>query len=70
MSEHEHVNDESEASASTPDLDALQARVDALRDEIAEADRRLRIFVRHRPFVALGAAVAAGFVIGRILRRL
>jgi ElaB/YqjD/DUF883 family membrane-anchored ribosome-binding protein len=67
-----HENDEPKrrAGEASPDLDAVQARIDALRDDVADADKRLRAFVRERPFVAVGVAVAAGFVIGRLLRRL
>ncbi|MDX2165780.1 MAG: hypothetical protein SF182_01905 [Deltaproteobacteria bacterium] len=65
------VNDEPAAHAgeTRADLDALQERLDALRDDLADADKRLRAFVRERPFVAVGAAVAAGFLFGRLLRR-
>ncbi len=68
----DHVNDDaaSRDGDASPDLDALQARLDALRDDFADADKRLRAFVRDKPLIAVGAAVAAGFLIGRILRRL
>lgn len=60
-----------EATArSGPALDAVEEGIEALRAEVADADRRLRAFVRERPFVAIGLAVAAGFVVGRVLRRL
>ncbi|MGH7858858.1 MAG: glycine zipper domain-containing protein [Candidatus Binatia bacterium] len=35
----------------------------------AEIDEQLRSFVHERPFVAVAAAVAAGFILGRILSR-
>lgn len=65
------INDQdgTQSRDNSADLDALQARIDALRDDFADVDKRLRAFVRQRPFVAVGVAVAAGFVIGRILRR-
>jgi ElaB/YqjD/DUF883 family membrane-anchored ribosome-binding protein len=65
------MNDQGSAQStdSSADLDALQARLDTLRDDFADADKRLRAFVRERPFVAVGVAVAAGFFIGRIMRR-
>jgi len=57
-------------SANGVDLDALQAHADALRAELAEVDRRLRVLVREKPLIAVGIAVAAGFLLGRVLRRL
>ena len=73
MASTTQMNDEESETAAADagvDLDALQARVEALRAELADADRRLRALVRQRPFVAVGVAVAAGFLIGRLLRRL
>ena len=35
-----------------------------------ELDRRLRELVRERPLLSVAAAVAAGFVLGRLLSRL
>jgi len=52
------------------ELDALQARLDALRAELHSADRRLRVAVRRHPAVALGVAVATGYLLGRALTRL
>jgi ElaB/YqjD/DUF883 family membrane-anchored ribosome-binding protein len=42
--------------------------IDTLRDDVMRADQRMRIFVRERPLVALGSAIAAGFLLGRALR--
>lgn len=64
----EHAVDEvnaeanAEVAAETTPLAALDARV-------ARADRSVREFVVRRPLVALGAALAGGFVIGRLLAR-
>jgi ElaB/YqjD/DUF883 family membrane-anchored ribosome-binding protein len=66
QSEDEHEN----RSSNGVDLDALQAHADALRAELADVDRRLRGLVREKPLVAVGLAMAAGFLLGRILRRL
>jgi len=38
--------------------------------ELDDLDRRFREVVRDRPFLAVGIAVAAGFAISRLLRRL
>ena len=45
-----------------PDPTAAQAY-------LRQADERLRAFVEHHPFVALGAALGAGFLAGRALNR-
>jgi ElaB/YqjD/DUF883 family membrane-anchored ribosome-binding protein len=51
------------------DIEDLRRRVEALQDDIARADKRLRATVRGRPFVAIGAAVLTGFLLGRIISR-
>ena len=38
--------------------------------ELSEIEAEVRRFVRDRPLLALGAAVAAGYVVGRILSKL
>jgi hypothetical protein len=40
-----------------------------LRSEFERVDRELRAIVQERPIVALLSAVAAGYLIGRLLRR-
>lgn len=40
-----------------------------LRSEFERVDRELRSIVRDRPVVALLSAVAAGYLLGRLLRR-
>ena len=40
-----------------------------LRSEFERVDRELRAIVQERPVVALLSAVAAGYLIGRLLRR-
>ena len=45
----------------------LRRRIEALQ---AGADTRVRAGLREHPFVALGAAVAVGFILGRAIRRL
>ena len=41
-----------------------------LSTELSEIEAEVRRFVRDRPLLALGAAVAAGYVVGRILSKL
>ena len=51
------------------EIEDLRRRIEALQDDIARADKRLRAAVRDRPFVAIGAAVLTGFVLGRVISR-
>jgi ElaB/YqjD/DUF883 family membrane-anchored ribosome-binding protein len=46
-----------------------RARSEQLQDFAGELDSWLRTFVRERPFATVAAAVATGFVLGRLLRR-
>jgi hypothetical protein len=55
-----HTGDRSE-------IEELRRRIEALQ---VDADKRLRAIVSERPLLVLGAAVAAGFVLGRTMRRL
>ena len=41
-----------------------------MRAQIERLDGELRDFVKERPILALLGAVAAGYVIGRVMRRL
>jgi len=47
----------------------LQAGVEQARSEISRLEQRAREFVRERPVGALLAAVAAGFLVGRVAAR-
>jgi ElaB/YqjD/DUF883 family membrane-anchored ribosome-binding protein len=51
------------------EIEELRHRIQALQSDVAHADRRLRAALRERPFVALGVAVAAGFILGRAIGR-
>jgi ElaB/YqjD/DUF883 family membrane-anchored ribosome-binding protein len=51
------------------EIEDLRRRIEALQDDVARADKRLRAAVRDRPFVAIGAAVLTGFVLGRVISR-
>lgn len=46
------------------------AAVPKLVHRVKDADEKLVAFVRKRPLVALGAAAALGYLIGRVLTRL
>ncbi len=61
--------------------DEASARVSGLADDVNERfkdagaglrdlDEQTRAFVKQSPFVALAAAVAGGFLLGRLLSRL
>ena len=49
------------------EIEDLRRRIQALQ---SDTDTRVRARLRERPFLALGAAVAAGFILGRAIRRL
>jgi hypothetical protein len=48
------------------EIEELRRRIEALQ---VDADKRLRELVRERPLLMLGAALAAGFIVGRAIRR-
>ena len=41
-----------------------------LRSDLGDLDKEVRGFVRENPLIALGLAIAAGYVIGRVFSRL
>jgi len=47
----------------------LEEQLDRMRSEVEELDVRLRRLVQARPLVAVGVAVAVGYVLGRLLAR-
>jgi ElaB/YqjD/DUF883 family membrane-anchored ribosome-binding protein len=51
------------------EIEQLRHRIQALQTDVAQADRRLRNTIRERPFLALGVALAAGFILGRVIGR-
>ena len=51
------------------EIEDLRRRIQALQEDFAVADRRLRAAVRERPFLAIGAAIATGFILGRVISR-
>lgn len=48
------------------EIEGLRRRIEVLG---AGADTRVRAGLRERPFLVLGIAVAAGFILGRAIRR-
>ena len=55
----------------TPRLtDRARDRVQDVRAKLADADKTVRSFVHEHPFVSLLGALAVGYGVGRILRRL
>jgi ElaB/YqjD/DUF883 family membrane-anchored ribosome-binding protein len=49
--------------------DEVEIRMDEARDALTRADESLRQTVRERPFVAVGVALAVGYLISRGLSR-
>ena len=50
--------------------DTPEEMIEGVREKLSVADARVRDFVERRPIVALCGAVAAGFLIGRIVSRI
>ena len=44
-------------------------RIDSARGSLEDVDRRVRPYIDAHPFVAVGLAVAAGFLVGRLVSR-
>lgn len=49
--------------------DEFETRIDEARGALARADQTLRDTVRERPFMAVGVALAVGYLISRGLSR-
>jgi len=49
--------------------DQAEARIRAARDALSDLDTKVRTLVKERPGLCLLGAVAAGFLIGRIVSR-
>jgi len=50
------------------DRPEVKEQVERVRDLAEEVDGRVRSVVKDRPLVAVGAALAFGYVMGRLLR--
>lgn len=48
---------------------AVEGRLRDVNREVTRVDRRVRQLVRQKPLVAAFAALAAGFVLGRLVSR-
>ena len=64
-----HAADECLADEARRAAEQLQAGVEQASSELSRLEQRTREFVRERPVGALLAAVAAGFLVGRIAAR-
>ena len=49
---------------------SVERSLENLTSELADFESEMRRFVRDRPLFALGAAIAAGYVVGRVLSKL
>lgn len=54
---------------STKNVDGAEEMVPEIVEKMQLADEKLVAFVRERPLVALGTALAVGYVVGRIVSR-
>jgi len=63
---------DSESAVHAPDdaaeIEELRRRIRALGSDLQRVHSRLYTLLRERPFVALGAALAAGYLLGRVGR--
>jgi hypothetical protein len=65
------MKDEEDAMASSDDFgareraEALKGHLNDAAEELREADRQIRGFVKESPILALALAVAGGYLIGR-----
>jgi len=48
----------------------VEGALKTLSADLADFDKEVRNFVRERPLLAIGAAVAVGYVVGRMLSKL
>lgn len=48
----------------------LRGRITSARSDLASLDRRTRVVAKDHPFLALGAALLTGYVVGRVVSRL
>ncbi len=58
-----------EETTGEAELEELRRRISALQDDVARADKRFRVVLRERPFIALGGAILLGFMLGRVIGR-
>lgn len=63
------ANDRIGEVASMLERPAVKERVEQVRGQLEELDSQMRRVVQDRPMVAVGAAVLAGYVLGRLLAR-
>lgn len=63
------ANDRIGEVASMLERPAVKERVEQVRGQLEELDGQMRRVVQDRPMVAVGAAVLAGYVLGRLLAR-
>jgi hypothetical protein len=56
-------------SATASGATAMADTVKDVQTELGQLDERMRAFVKERPIMALLSAVAAGYLVGRVLRR-
>lgn len=63
------VNDRIGEVASILERPDVKERVEQVRGQIEELDGQMRRAVQERPMIAVGAALLAGYVLGRLLAR-
>lgn len=51
------------------DGDPAQEAMQKLRETAMRVDERVRVIVREHPFMAIGGAIAVGYLVGRMLSK-
>ena len=69
MAEVQTSREHHRSARDADEIEELRHRIQALQSDVEHADRRLRVMLRERPFVTLGVAIAAGFILGRAIGR-
>jgi|GEM_PF-3252549 len=64
-----YANEFEHGASSVPPAADLNERLSGLRTTLEELDAKARATIKERPLVALGIALACGYLLGRALAR-
>ena len=63
------IQDDTEANPDHPTAERVDARPDVDTHKLEQMSEQARAWVSEHPVAALGIALAAGFAVGRVVRR-